>query len=223
MRRESLAISPLQAFKLIAATLLLAVAFGTLYQVAGGHLSPAWLAAAVVHSLLAGAVVAVVVRRRELRPLLSIDSWPPYLAAGFVLVGAALLATATRLAGGAPSAPAVVFQPAWILWIPLVEELVFRVGIGAALRRIGPVTWGIWFSALVFALAHSAPTFERMIAGQVGVPLGPFALALICEGLYLKTGRLLPIVALHAACNATPLVFGVIDARWLDWLGFLYQ
>ena len=135
-----------------------------------------------------------------------------------------ILAAVTRLAGGAPPPTTGLAVPlAWILWIPPAEELVFRAGVGRLFRRLaGGSPWAAWFSALTFALVHAGPTLARLLAGQVGAPLGPFLLGLACEALLAASGRLLPAVALHAACNATAAVFAAGDARWLDWLGFLY-
>jgi membrane protease YdiL (CAAX protease family) len=112
---------------------------------------------------------------------------------------------------------------AWILWIPPIEELVFRRGVGRLFRRLAPgLIWPAWFSSLTFALVHAEPTLAHLLAGRVGLPLGPFLLGLGCEAALAASGRLLPAVLLHAACNGTATIFALIDPRWLDWLGFLY-
>ena len=48
-------------------------------------------------------------------------------------------------------------------------------------------------------------------------------LGLIAGALFVRTRRLWPVVTLHAVANATPILFLSVDARWLDWLGILYQ
>lgn len=105
---------------------------------------------------------------------------------------------------------------ATVLWIPLVEECIFRGGVGRWLRhRLGD-GWGPYVSALFFATLHSAPP-QNWIP-----PLGPFLLAIACELIVRITGRLTPAILLHACCNASPLLFALLDSRWLNWLGALY-
>lgn len=82
--------------------------------------------------------------------------------------------------------------------------------------------WGAWLSATLFALVHTAPTIIHLSEGRFGLPLGPFLLGLSCEFLFTMTGRLMAVVALHAACNSTALLFSLGDDRWLNWLDFLY-
>ena len=110
-----------------------------------------------------------------------------------------------------------------VVWIPIVEELVFRVGVGGVMRRAGGPLLGGYFSALFFGFMHSLPSMERVLAGNVGIAFGPFLLGIICEYLYVKRGRVLPIVLFHAACNATVFIFGVVDERWLEWLAVFYS
>jgi membrane protease YdiL (CAAX protease family) len=83
--------------------------------------------------------------------------------------------------------------------------------------------WAGWFAALTFAFVHGDPTVAHLIAGRIGLPLGPFLLGLCCEALVEATGRLAPAIAFHGACNATVAIFALADGRWLDWLGFLYS
>lgn len=218
--------APLTFSRALSLTLLCVVvpmALATLYEslpVAG----PAWWRAALVHTALSLVVVALWHRRGELRATLAVGGWRAYLPGLVVALGAAILAAASAALLPDPAsqsgAPANL---AWILWVPVVEEVVFRGGVFAALRRFCATVWAAWFSAIIFALAHAGPTLTRLLSGDVGVPLGPFFLGLLTAALYARTGRLLPAVLLHAACNATPLIFAALDARWLDWLGFLYQ
>lgn len=123
---------------------------------------------------------------------------------------------------GAPQ-PLPAGELAWILYVPLVEEIVFRGGITSVFSRFAPHIWAAWFSSMTFALVHADPTASRLMMGKVGLAIGPFLLGLSCEVLVRLTGRLLPGILFHAACNATVWIFAKIDPRWLDWLGILYS
>lgn len=133
------------------------------------------------------------------------------------IVGACLLSR--LVVRGAPE----ITTPAWdyrlfltVVWIPLIEECIFRGGVGRWLQsKLGLFT-GMYLSALIFAAMHSSPPQNWM------PPLGPFLLAFACEGIVRITGRLTPAILLHACCNASPLVFACLDTRWLDWLSALY-
>lgn len=108
----------------------------------------------------------------------------------------------------------------FILWIPIVEEIFFRLGLGRFLRKVAGDKLAVYGTALAFAMLHSgliAFDFE-----SVGVPLGPFLLSVACEILFIKTGRLCYSILFHMSCNSTVLVFTAWDARWLEWLNFLY-
>jgi membrane protease YdiL (CAAX protease family) len=113
-------------------------------------------------------------------------------------------------------------QILWITWVPLVEEIVFRVGIGNWFRRRTSPFVGTYFAIVTFSLVHSLPTLENMTQFNISTPLGPLVLAMFCEALYILSGKVWPAIALHSACNATVVVFSLVDARWLDWLGLLY-
>ncbi len=211
-------------------TIVLAALMAELYKNLGGWSPEAWLTAATLNS--AFAIIVVVFWQLSkagnfdllrLRLLDSINFWwgaGPALviaAASFVAVGASQLI-------GMPTSSGVFSGSslAWVLWIPIIEEIVFRGAFGSFFRTKFGLLTGAWFSALLFALVHGQPTLANILAGKVGVPLGPFLLALICEFLVYKTGRLWPAVAFHAACNSTPIIFGYFDDRWLKRLGMLY-
>lgn len=153
-------------------------------------------------------------------------TWIWSLGPGFVVLGGTLLlATISRHFSGSPTdLPQLSLGPlAWYLWIPVVEEIVYRVGFGAGLRRfMGPLVGGYW-TAVCFSLAHSVPTLDRLLSLQWSLPLGPFLLGLACEWVYQKSRRRIfaPII-LHSACNLTSVVFSAADSRWLDWLAPLY-
>jgi membrane protease YdiL (CAAX protease family) len=209
--------------KLIAFCLVTAVALAELYAPFRPLFGPTWLAPAVVHTVLAALVLSMTYRQGMLKLFLEkppLWAWAPALG---ILVGVGLLVAGSRLMGGATTSNVAV-PWAWILWVPIVEEIVFRVGIGEAFRRIsGSAFYGSWFSALTFGLVHADPTLSHVLQGQLGLPLGPFLLGLLCEALFAQSRRILPAVALHAVCNATALLFARGDARWLEWLGFLYS
>ena len=112
---------------------------------------------------------------------------------------------------------------AWVFWIPVVEELVYRVAIGSLFRNVGGVFFGGYVSAMVFAFVHTMPTYDKLIAGQVGIPIGPFVLGICCESLLIVSDRVGPSIALHMACNATVPIFLWLDSRWLNWFEILYS
>jgi membrane protease YdiL (CAAX protease family) len=227
--------TPAKSFAAAALTLALAVAFAEVYARLGAVIGEIWLAAALVHSALGLFVLGLYARRGEARALLSTATlrsdapaflagapWRAYLPAALILIGTMLLVLVSRQIGRPTTRGGIATNVAWIVWIPVVEELVFRAGLGSAFRRWLGGLWGAWFGATLFALVHAAPTVAHLIEGRLGLPIGPFLLGLGCELLFAATGRLGPVVALHAACNATVVVFALGDDRWLDWLGFLY-
>ncbi|MEY4630412.1 MAG: hypothetical protein RIQ81_532, partial [Pseudomonadota bacterium] len=145
--------------------------------------------------------------------------WP------LVLAGAAFI-TSHLVPGG--ETQYLSLNPEWwitsVLLAPLIEELVYRGLFARRFRARHGYLAGSYFSAVLFAWVHAWPSLANLLAGQPGgVPPGPLLLALICDWLYVKTGSLWPAVAFHAACNATPAIFAVLDPRWLKWFGALYQ
>jgi len=110
----------------------------------------------------------------------------------------------------------------FVLVVPVVEEWSFRVGLGYFFRRLSGSLWGGYFSAMLFSMVHSLPTWSRVLDLKIGLLPGPLFLGILCEALLLMTGRVLPAIALHMACNATVIIFTVMDGRWLKWLDFLY-
>lgn len=209
--------------KLIALAVVSAIALAELYAPLRPVFDAAWLAPAVVHSVLAAAVLLLLARRGKLKEAFRLDSLLPFAPTLGILGGTGLMILASRQFGE-PATSSATVPWAWVLWIPAVEELVFRVGIGDAFRRVsGSILWGSWFSAVTFALVHADPTLARLSHGEIGLPIGPFFLGLLCEGVYVKFGRILPVVLLHAVCNGTAVLFAGGDARWLEWLGFLYS
>jgi hypothetical protein len=76
---------------------------------------------------------------------------------------------------------------------------------------------------MVFSMAHSNPTWNRLIALKVGLPIGPFLLAICCDMIVRRWGRVWPAVAFHSACNATVYLFASLNPSWLRHFGGLYM
>jgi len=216
---------------LIALTLLTACGLAELYLFVKSLLPPGpsgelWIAAAWVNTLL-GAFVLLRWHFEEGRIRLG-SAWSWHLPALVIFGGAALVAWITRVAlpmhadPDAISSHQPVIQWMFILWVPVIEEALFRVGIGGIFRGIGGGWVGGYFSAMVFSLVHSQPTLDRLLAMDVGLPLGPLFLGIICEWLWVKSRSFAVPVVFHAACNATVAVFISVDPRWLHWLRLLY-
>ena len=212
---------------------VLAVALAGVYSFAISFGSEKIVAVAVVNTLYALPIVWLLWRKSSVISGSSLHFFSLKnkifgdLAPAGALVGSALLgALATRffLPGATLNQGySALYLCKVVIWIPLVEELVFRVGFGGMMRGAGGALLGSYFSALFFGLMHSLPTVDRVISLHFGIAIGPFLLGLVCEYLYAKRGRVLPIVLFHGACNATPLIFGVVDGRWLHWLALLYS
>ena len=135
-------------------------------------------------------------------------------------LGAFLLSSVGLLGGG--DLGAVDPKQLWvfILWVPVVEELVFRLGIGRFLRKRSRDSLGAYGSALIFACMHSS--LASYDFSTLSIPLGPLLLALCCEYIFVKTNRICYSMAFHMCCNGTAIIFQVFDPRWLKWLDFLY-
>lgn len=215
---------------LIVISILIGLSFGAVYQQLSEFMAPVWVAAAVFHTTLAFGLVGFLAQRKRLAAMFSLtaDGRFPTKA---LYVPSALIAFAVLVAfvissfiGGRESSTVDwASQLAFILWIPLIEELVFRAGIGATLQRYAPGLWGIWFSALIFAWVHTSPSLSGLLAGHMGLPLGPFFLGLICEYLRVAGGSLVPAVIFHMVCNSTVVAFSLYDPRWMYWLNWLYS
>lgn len=209
-----------QAIKLLTAVVVLALLLSALYLFSQTHLDGTWQPIALVNGILACVVFFMSAQKQVFgwRGLTFRFFYPSI----FILAAVAGLSLLSRLVGGATTEVTHADIWAFVLVIPLVEEVVFRIGFGSVFRRYGGPIWGAYFSALLFALVHTLPTPEKLFSLQIGLPLGPFLLGLCAEWLYTNSSRLWPIYAFHAACNGTVLIFQLIDARWLDWLELFY-
>jgi membrane protease YdiL (CAAX protease family) len=112
-----------------------------------------------------------------------------------LVVAAALAAT---VAGIVPARVLVL-----LVLAPLVEEVVFRLGVQDSLLRRGLVAWQAnALTALAFAAAHVT---VRGDPGAIAVALPALLLGIV----YGRSRRVGPCVALHAAMNAAWLVWGL--------------
>jgi membrane protease YdiL (CAAX protease family) len=216
---------------LIITTVVVSLLGGTMYRWLSQLLSPIWLGVALFHTFLSLIVVIVWLRQGNLRLYLALAPTAGllgsvrsplwfYAPSVLVLVAAVAAASLSAVTGGPVRIePDWLSQAAFILWIPVIEETVFRGGVSGVIGRYAPGIWGIWFSALIFAWVHSMPTFSQM----AGVPLGPFLLGLICEYLRRAGGSLVPAIIFHMICNSTVVIFSLGDARWMSWLRLLYS
>jgi membrane protease YdiL (CAAX protease family) len=214
---------------------LLALALSEIYRAMEAWGIGGWQGAAVFHALVGSILIVRFYFSGTLSQRFALvgvgDQAPRWFAErpmvayapvlGLVL-GASLLGCISSLIGNPPHGGETTAPLAWIWLIPLVEEIFFRGLVGGIYRKLLPGMGGIWLSAATFALAHAAVTFDHLVQGQVGLPIGPFLLGLLCESVYLLSGSLLPGILVHAAANATVLIFQMLDPRWLEWLGLLY-
>lgn len=146
-------------------------------------------------------------------------AWPMTLAAAAVISG-----HFSPGARGQTPEPGVEWWVTSVLFAPVMEELVYRGLFASRFRARHGYLAGSYFAAVLFAWVHSWPSLAEIMRGQFGgVPPGPLLLALTCDWLYVRIGSLWPAIAFHAACNATPAIFAMIDPRWLKWFGVLYQ
>ena len=205
---------------------ILLVLLSEAYQVVGSVVSSPIVAALLLNSLLAACFL--VYNRPPIPSLFNfcsefVESRWIYFGIGIYFLCLCLVPMFSSAFGSIPDR---VFETphffVTIILVPIVEEVVFRLAIGGWIRAMWEGLGGYYLSALFFGTIHATPTIGRIVEGQVGVVLGPFLLALICEWLYYKTKSLLAPILFHGMCNGSVLIFMYTDPRWLDWLSFLY-
>lgn len=174
-----------------------------------------WLAPAIVHSVL------IIVGYRQLSMNLAPVVY--YLPALGLLASYFLAVIISSFVGQPATGPLASYHLWSIVWIPVIEELLFRVIIGNYLRTLAGKFWGCYCSVVCFSFVHSMPTIDRIIALDIGLVIGPLLLAIVCEYLYLKSGSILPAISFHAVANSSVAIFIYYDSRWLSWLEFFYQ
>jgi membrane protease YdiL (CAAX protease family) len=218
-------VTPWNFFLAGISSVLLAIGFSSFYEYLGQQwaLIP-WVAVSIAHVMF---VALLVIFRKPARDALRFKGCPlvAWLPGVVVLAGAVLLsfigqggASAFRLSLGRWSPYAL----ATLTMIPFLEEMVFRCGISPLMGRLVGSGWGIWFGAVIFSLIHTNPTLDRVMGLNIGLPVGPFILA-ICSDVILRAwGRVMPAVFFHACCNATVYIFGSLNPSWLGKLGGLY-
>jgi len=206
--------------------ILLAIALGETYafSMRGFHVSP-WIGVMIVHILLS---IALFCFRKPVRVALKFSGGPilPWLFGPAVLLGAFLLAFYTQASGPTyeiHGSSEYLYAATMLTLIPVVEEIVFRGGVSPFMSRFVGPGWGVWLAAIVFSLAHSQPTWARLMAFKVGLPLGPFLLGLCCDFLVRRWGRLWPAIIFHGCCNATVYIFSALSPAWLTHFNGLYM
>ena len=200
-------------------TLAIPLALAYLYNVIPVQ---TWLAAALANSVLSLSLL-IVYRRKISAWFFTRHDYRFYFPALAVLIFCVLAILASSFYTKPLRGTVDAHQYLWLLWIPIVEEIVFRLGIGTWLRCWAGNLWGSYCSALCFALAHTLPTWERLSAGEVGIPVGPLLLGVICEFLFVRSKSLMPGIVFHAVCNASVPLFTYFDQRWFAWLSLLFQ
>lgn len=200
----------------------LATVLAELYRWVGQGWDPSWYGALIVNSILAVAVLVVRFDVLRARPVVS---WRLMGLLYFPAVALALFPwLMILLVPGNATMNVTIYPSDWLmlLAVPVVEEIVFRVGLGDFCRRRYGLGLGGYLSAVLFGYVHSLPTWDRLWAGEVGVVFGPLLLGLACEFLYSTGRRLLPIVMLHMAGNASVIIFRIYDPQWLERLHWFY-
>jgi membrane protease YdiL (CAAX protease family) len=210
---------------LVALALLLGLGESYEYVIRQLHTKP-WIGVLIAHIILAFLIILI---RKPARIGLKIKGtpWLAWLPGPLVLLGAYLLAIGSPRADFTPYALSGSSEFSYVLAtltaIPLAEEMVFRMGITPFLSRFSGDRWGPWYSALVFSVAHTHPTWARMTGLKLGLSFGPFILAICCDIIVRRWGRVWPAALFHSACNATVYVFAWINPTWLSKLGGLYM
>ena len=224
--------------RILALTLLsgvLAIFLAKIYHYTGYLNFGPWQGALAFHGIASLGIVAFFFHKNVLRSnfcLLGAATdapgwyggrpWLAYMPAAALLGGSFILVLISRICGGYEVRADLSVPWAWIFCVPVFEEIFFRGGIGTWYRRQLPGISGRWLAATTFALAHAKPNLADLMQGHIGLPLGPFLLGLICEGVYSMSGSLIPAIVLHASANATVMIFELGDERWLSWLKLLY-
>lgn len=129
----------------------------------------------------------------------------------------------------------VIFGGDWVAWRnymagPLTEEILFRsAAVPLMVLARTSLTKTIFVSPLVFGLAHVHHLYEFKVT-HPRVPLGAAVLRSVFQlgyttlfgayatFLYLRTGSLVAVFAVHVLCNCMglPRVWGMVTGRGLD-------
>ena len=109
-----------------------------------------------------------------------------------------------------------------VLFVPVVEEFLFRGMITPLLCRIRMSFWAPYFSVLAFSILHTVGNGKDLIAFNFGIAVGPLILGLVCEAVLSLRLGLMAAISIHMAANASVMVFSLLDPRWLNWLSVFY-
>lgn len=206
--------------------IIIMVGLGELYTYSIGRFQvKPWLGVVAAHAMLS---LVLIIVRKPTREALRLAGTPKiaWFPGPMVLIGSYLLAIYTPSSGISYS-PAgfseVSYTVATVIVIPIVEEIVFRLGVTPFISRFVGGWWALWFSAIIFSVAHTHPSWERVIGLKIGLPLGPFLLAICCDLIVKRWGRVWPAVLFHSACNGTVYIFAKYNPSWLNHLGNLYM
>ena len=201
----------------IAITIALGEAYALWIPLSG---LPAWAGLLMFHTIMSAALMTFLPALRNTLKM-TLTSTIYLIPAAVVLIGSYLLAVLIPQPG-VQHHDSLGYYVASISLVPIVEEIVFRGGIARVLDRATTSGWSLYLSALVFSVAHTIPSLNRITHLEIGAPLGPFLLGLCCEVLARRSGSLLPAIAFHCACNATVLIFNLWSPGWLYRLSLLY-
>jgi membrane protease YdiL (CAAX protease family) len=111
---------------------------------------------------------------------------------------------------------------AFCLWVPIVEEILFRGYFSHAFRTKMGIGIGTYMSALLFSFIHSDASIEGIVTGAAGITLGPLFLALSAEAIYAISKRLEYAIILHGLCNLSAWLVGTSRPELLENLWFFY-
>ena len=205
--------------------MIAALSLSSLYQLAGLFFENSWLPPLVVNGILS-VIVIYNWKRKNQAPLPTFVPKLVYFLPSLVTLLAIIVAIIISRSS-IDGAPAIAYNLENIIFfvvlVPIVEELVFRAGFGPIFIEKGGIFWGIYWTALLFSLCHTMPTFSDVLHLNISLPLGPFLLGIICHWIYHKSATVLPAIVFHSVCNASVYIFSTYDHRWIDWLNLLYM
>lgn len=146
----------------------------------------------------------------------------PYLPAGSLAGGTMIIGGIAAQETGPLGSIFNLDVLALVFFVPIVEEVFYRKGLGSYLvGRFGP-GWGIYWSGFFFSWMHFHPTFERLAELNVGLFLGPLLLGWCCEALVRASGSIKPAIVLHIVANATVPFFETVAPDLLERLSLFY-
>lgn len=218
-----------QYVRLCFISLLLVFCFSYLYLKISNLFAHPWFGIAVVNTVLASVVVLKYQSFFNKKIAKSIHLTCKKMNSFWYLPSLAVLILAVTLQIAVYSWHEIKWtinleQLAFIFWIPLIEELIFRSGIANAFIKLSSPALGHFFAALVFALVHNFSALESHNFAQLfNLPLGAFLLGICCSYLYFMAKDIRPAILFHMACNATVVILGSNGAIWLKRFHFLYQ